>query len=181
MNFIDIIFLVLLAVSAFKGYSKGFVVEILSFIAFFVGLFVAIELTIPVAERFFSGSGSMQFVSVAVFIGLFIGVVIVINLIAKGLKKFLDLTLFGFLDNILGALAGMFKWVFVFSVLIWVFDSIGFRFPDAWMAESFFFPLVQQIGPTLFEWMGFVLPFIQDMIDSLKNIGNNSRSLYTFL
>lgn len=42
---------------------------------------------------------------------------------AKALKKVIDFTFFGTVDNVIGALAGAFKWAFIVSMLFWVFDS----------------------------------------------------------
>ncbi|REE01677.1 CvpA family protein [Marinoscillum furvescens] len=181
MNYIDIFLIVVLVLGAIKGYLKGLVVEIFSFLAFFVGLFLAIELTIPVAERFFSGNDYFQLFTVGVFVALFLVAVLIVNLLAKLLKKALDLTFLGFFDNVLGALAGIFKWAFIVSVFFWVFDSIGVRFPDKQTDGSLIYPYVKELGPKAFEWLSKVLPFIEDMMDSLKNIGDKHRSLYTFL
>lgn len=145
--------------------------ELFSFLAFFVGLFMAIELTIPVARRFFASSDHFQVLTVIVFVALFVVVVILINLVAKMIKKAVDLTFMGFFDNLLGALAGIFKWAFILSVFFWVFDSIGLRLPEEHAGDSLLYPLVQALGPGTFRGLSDLLPFINDMIDSLKNIG----------
>ena len=179
MNYLDIFFIAVIAIGAVKGYMKGLVVEIFSFLAFFIGLFVAIKLTIPVANRFFDSADYFQLITVAVFIGLFIAVILIINIIAKALKKVLDLTFLGLFDNILGALAGVFKWVFIISVFFWVFDSIGLRLPDEQSKGSLIYPIIERLGPTVFAWVSNMLPFIQDMIDSLKNISDKHKGVYT--
>ncbi len=179
MNYLDIFFIAVIAIGAVKGYMKGLVVEIFSFLAFFIGIFVAIKLTIPVANRFFDSDDYFQLITVAVFIGLFIAVILIINLIAKALKKVLDLTFLGLFDNVLGALAGVFKWAFIISVFFWVFDSIGLRLPDEQSDGSLIYPIVERLGPTVFAWVSNMLPFIQDMIDSLKNISDKHKGVYT--
>lgn len=179
MNYLDIFFIAVIAIGAVKGYMKGLVVEIFSFLAFFIGIFVAIKLTIPVANRFFDSDDYFQLITVAVFIGLFIAVILIINLIAKALKKVLDLTFLGLFDNVLGALAGVFKWTFIISVFFWVFDSIGLRLPDEQSDGSLIYPIVERLGPTVFAWVSNMLPFIQDMIDSLKNISDKHKGVYT--
>ncbi|WP_421892658.1 CvpA family protein [Marinoscillum sp.] len=181
MNYLDIFFLVVFIIGGIKGYMKGFIIEIFSFFAFFVGLFVAIELTIPVANRFFDSSDYYQLLTVGVFVILFLIAVLLINLAAKIIKKAVDLTFMGFFDNILGALAGIFKWAFIVSVFFWVFDSIGVRLPSEQSDGSLIFPYIESIGPKTFEWISKVLPFLEDMIDSLKNIGEKGKAVYTFL
>ena len=180
MGYLDIFFILIFALGAIKGFSKGLIVELFSFLAFFIGLFAAIKLTIPFSTRFFSETDYFQLVTVGVFIALFLVAIILINLAAKALKKAVDLTFLGLFDNVLGALAAIFKWAFIISVVFWVFDSIGLRLPSEHTEESIAYPFVKNIGPKTFQWLSEMLPFIQDMIDSLKNIGDNQRSVYTF-
>lgn len=172
MNYLDFFFIAIFALGAIKGYVRGFIVELFSFLAFFLGLFLAIELTVPLAQRVFAHSEHFQAMTILVFIVLFVIAVIIINLIAKVIKKVLDLTFLGFFDNVLGALAGIFKWAFILSVFFWVFDSIGLRLPQETADSSFFFGFVARIGPQTYNWVSNVLPFVHDMMDSLKNIGD---------
>ncbi|HCX23215.1 MAG: hypothetical protein CMB80_25385 [Flammeovirgaceae bacterium] len=179
MNYLDIFFIAIFIIGAIKGYMKGLVVEIFSFLAFFIGLFAAIKLTIPVANHFFNSSDYFQFITIAVFIGLFVVVILVINMIAKALKKVLDLTFLGLFDNILGAIAGIFKWAFIISVFFWVFDSIGLRLTGEQSDGSLIYPFIKHLGPATFELVSKMLPFLQDMIDSLKNISDKHKEVYT--
>ncbi len=160
---------------------KGLVVELFSFVGFFAGLFAAIKLTIPIAQNFFLDSNYFQLLTVAVFVVLFILVLLIVTMLGKILKKVIDITFLGFFDNVLGAVASLFKWAFIFSVLIWVFDSIGIRLSQEIQDESFIYPLIETIGPKVFDWMSQIMPFIKDMIENLENIGDKSKSIYTFL
>lgn len=181
VNYLDIFFLVVFIIGGVKGYFKGLIVEIFSFLAFFIGLFAAIELTIPIANKFFSSGDYKQLFTVGVFILLFLLVILIINLSAKAIKKVVDLTFLGFLDNILGALAGIFKWAFIVSVFFWVFDSIGVRLPAEQSEASWIYPYVETLGPSTFDLIARILPFMEDMIDSLKNIGEKGEAVYTLL
>ena len=99
MEIIDIILIVLLGLGAVKGYLKGFVVETFSLLAFFIGLFVAIEFTTPVAIKYFGDHKWFHVISVALFLGLFVAITLIINIVAKIVKKALDLTFFGTFDK----------------------------------------------------------------------------------
>lgn len=181
METLDIILLILLGLGAFKGYSRGFIVEIFSFVAFFIGLFLALELTVPVATGLFGKSDYFEVSAILVFIALFILLSLAIKAGAKALKNIIDMTLFGTLDNLVGAVAGAFKWAFVISIIFWVFDSVGFDLKDRYAQDAIIFPYIVDIGPTVFEWLGQVIPFIRDLIDSLENLPKGKRSLMTFL
>lgn len=93
-----------------------------------------------------------------------------IKLGAKALKGAIDLTLFGSVDNLAGALAGILKWAFILSIVFWVFESVGFDLVEKHVDNTLLFPYIVGIGPTVFEWVGYILPFIQDLIDSMEQL-----------
>lgn len=149
--------------------------EIFSFLAFFVGLFLATELTIPVANGFFGSNGYFQVVVIGVFVSLFLIATILVNLIAKILKKAFQLAMLGTLDQILGTVVGMTKWAFIVSMFFWFFGSVGIHVPKEMEGSSIIFPYIAGFG----EWLGGALPFAKDMIDSLKDIGEKGKTMYT--
>ncbi len=181
MNTIDIVILVILGLGAFKGYNRGFIVESLSFLAFFLGLFLALEFTIPTTEWLFGNSSYHQLSSILIFIVLFIILSLAIKAGAKVLKGIIDRTVFGTLDNMVGALSGILKWIFVLSILIWVFDSVGFDIEDRYAADAIIFPYIVDIGPEIFLWLSKIMPFIQNLIDSLENLSKKGDGLMTSL
>ncbi len=168
-----------LLIGAIKGFMKGLIVEVFSFLAFFVGLFLAIELSIPITDKYFGKSDYFQAVSIGVFVVLFLITVISINLLAKIIRKAFKLAALGMIDRILGTIVSTIKWAFIVSVFFWVFDSIGIRVPDKLGKSSLIYPYVADFGPKTFEWIGNEVPFIEDMIDSLREIGKKGKSIYT--
>ena len=168
MAIVDIIFLVLLGLGAVKGYIKGFVVEVFSLLAFFIGLFVAIEFTTPVALIYFGDYEWFHVISIGLFLAIFLVMTIVINLVAKMIKKALDLTFFGTFDNVLGGILGLFKWALIISVVLWMFRAVGISLPKEYVEESFIFPWIAAIGPVTFEWVSALIPFFKDIFDSME-------------
>lgn len=179
MGTLDIVLLILLGLGAVKGYLQGLIVEFFSFLAFFVGLFLALELTLPVANRFFGSSAYFEIIAVCVFIGLFILLSMAIKVGAKALKKVVDFTFFGTLDNLAGGIAGILKWAFIISIVFWVLDSVGFEFVERYADDSLIFPYIVPIGPKIFGWLSEILPFFKDLIDSMEGISRKGNSLVT--
>ncbi|MFK7953971.1 MAG: CvpA family protein [Ekhidna sp.] len=180
MSTFDIILLIALGFGAVKGYMQGFIVEIFSFVAFFVGLFLALELTVPVSLRFFGESNYFDFVAIVVFIVLFLLLSFGIKLAAKFIKNAIDVTFFGTLDNIAGAIAGVAKWAFIISIIFWVFDSVGFAISDRYGSDSFVLPYIVGIGPKVFGWLSEALPLMKDLIDSMEGLSKKKDDLLTF-
>ena len=181
MEVFDIIVLVLLGIGGAKGFQQGFVVAVFSFFAFFVGLFIALEFTIPVSLYLFGSSSFFDIGAVVVFIALFILLSFLIKLGAKAMKSMVDFTFFGTLDNALGAVAGVFKSAFVLSVIFWVFDSVGFDLVTRYSDGTVIFPYIVGMGPTVFEWLSGLLPFIEELIDTMKDLPGSKDSVLTYL
>ena len=155
--------------------------EIFSFVGFFLGLYAAIELTVPIATKFVAGSDYFQMITIGIFVILFIGVIVLMNFVGKALKKVVNFTFLGFFDKIFGALAAAFRMAFVLSVLLWVFDSVGFRLPEDIVGESLIYSHLKVLGPKVFEGISTIVPFIRDMMNSLENLHSDSKSVFTFL
>lgn len=175
METIDIILMVLLGLGAVKGYIKGFIVEIFSLVAFFMGLFIAIEFTTPIAIKYFGDHTWFHVISIALFLAIFLIIIIVINLLAKAIKKGLDLTFFGTFDNVFGAILGVVKWALILSVVLWLFRAVGLTLPKKYVENSFIFPIVAAVGPTVFEWVGEILPFFKDIFDSMDRFERKGK------
>jgi len=170
LNTFDIILIIILGLGAIKGYSNGFIVELFSLLAFFVGLFLALELTIPVSLRLFGKSGYFDVIAMLVFTGLFILLSFLIKVGARTVKKAINITLFGTLDNIVGVAVGTFKAALIVSVITWVCCSLGIDFENAYTANSIIFPYIMAVGPATFEAFGYLIPMVNDLIDSMDNI-----------
>jgi len=49
--FVDVIFVILMVMALFKGYTRGLIVAVFSFGAFLIGLAAALKLSAVVAQR----------------------------------------------------------------------------------------------------------------------------------
>jgi membrane protein required for colicin V production len=172
--------LVLLGLGLFKGFKNGLIVEDFSFIAFFIGLFIALEFTIPVSLSLFGASSFFDFGAVIVFIVLFILLSILIKAGAKAIKNVIDFTFLGTVDNLLGALAGVLKTAFILSIVFWVLDSVGFNVVEKYSEDTIIFQYIVGIGPTVFEWLSNLIPLVRDLIDSMEDLAKDD-SVLTFM
>ena len=168
MATLDIILLVLLGFGLFKGFMNGLILELFFFIAFFVGLFLALELTVPVTNYLLEGNDLYGAGGLLVFIVLFVLLVIGIRQLGRLIIKAVHVTLLGTLDKVLGGIFGVLKWSLLASVFFWVIDSVGIQLEQA--NESYVYPYVAQVGPTIFSLAGTILPVFQDLIDSLQQM-----------
>ncbi|MBC6409414.1 MAG: CvpA family protein [Ekhidna sp.] len=180
MNTFDIILVIILGLGAVKGYFNGFIVEFFSLLAFFIGLFLALELTIPVSLSLFGESRYFNVILMLVFTGLFILLSFLIKSGARMVKKAVNIT-FGTLDNIIGAVTGIFKAALIVSVIIWICSSVGIDIENSYAANSTIFPYIVVVGSAVIEAFGYLMPMIDDLTDLMENIPKTKDTFISVL
>ena len=164
---IDIIFLLLMLVAVFKGYSKGFIVALFSVAGFIVGLAAALKLSAFVAEKL-SGTlnSSGKWLPVLSFLLVFIAVVLLVRLGAKVIQSGIELAMLGWVNRI----AGILLFVLLYSILfsIFLFYTVQLHiFSDASIQASAVYPYLQPLGPAVINALGSIIPWFRGMFDQL--------------
>jgi len=157
MNIFDIVIVILLAYSLFRGISKGFVIEISGMIALFLGIMGAFKFSSFVGTCLTHYvAWSPKIIQAVSFILLFIGIVYAISLLAKMLTKALKIVALGGLNRLLGGVFGVLKWCIILSALTLVFKEINslMTLVSPFILEaSIAYPILEQLGAFLFDWV----------------------------
>jgi len=125
MNVLDIIFLVPLLWLGYRGFQKGFIIELSSLLALILGIYIAINfsgLTAGWLTKNFDVS--QKYLTIISFVITFIVVVFGVFMIGKILEKFVDILLLGFVNKIAGGAFGVIKAAFLISVVLWIINSM---------------------------------------------------------
>lgn len=119
MNYFDIIIIIPLIWGAYKGFKKGIIIEIASFIALGLGIWGGMKFSSISAkylsEAFDIAENIMPLIS---FAATFIIIVIVVFTLAKMFQKIISMVALGFINKAAGALFGMLKFSLIMSVII---------------------------------------------------------------
>ncbi len=126
MNYFDIIIIIPLIWGGYKGFKKGFIIEIASFIALGLGVWGGMKFS-SISAKYLSNAFEisekvMPLISFAV---TFIAIVIVVFMLAKMLQKVITMVALGFINRAAGALFGMLKFGLIMSVIINFTDIIN--------------------------------------------------------
>ncbi len=119
MNAIDIIILILLAWGAFRGFTQGFILQVVTFIALIIGVWASIAFSDNMSEfltRNMDITG--KYLPVLSFVLIFILVIIIAHLIGMLLTRFIEIASLGWLNRIGGIAFGVLKMAFIVSVLL---------------------------------------------------------------
>lgn len=124
MNYYDIAAAILLLYSAWKGFSSGLIVSVLSLAGLIAGVYVALYLS-GFARDFLSDNFNLQgiYLKTAAFALTFLAVIIGVHLLAKILEKILNAAALGPLNKVAGAAFGLFKGALIISVLLLVINT----------------------------------------------------------
>jgi len=174
MSMIDIVILVFVCIGAYSGFRKGLVLEIISLSAFFIAIIMGIKLMdwgIQLLDEYIEGYDT--FLPFIVFIVIFIVIVLVMNLLGKAVKKVLDMTLLGSIDDLAGALLGVIKWALMLSIFFWLYESFGGGFSEETVSDSYLYDPVSNFAPGLLKLVSGVFPFIQEFFENSKDFVKN--------
>ncbi len=160
MNYFDIIIIIPLIWGAYKGFKKGFIIEIASFIALGLGVWGGMKFS-SISAKYLSDAFDisekvMPLISFAV---TFILIVVVVFMLAKMLQKIITMVALGFINRAAGALFGMLKFGLIMSVII--------NFTEIINKQIDFIEPEMKNSSVLYEPVGKIAQII---IPGLKNI-----------
>jgi len=134
MNYYDVGAAIILLWSAWKGFSSGFVVSVLSLLGLLAGIYLALYFS-GFARDFLADNFDMDgmYLKTAAFALTFLGVVVGVHLVAKLLEKLLNAAALGPVNKLAGAVFGVLKGALVISVILMVLTTFA---SPAWMNGS---------------------------------------------
>jgi len=152
------------------GYKKGLLLEIFGILAFvlaIIGGFKLMELGMTYLSAYFDGIDHLlPFIS---FLVIFIAIILLVNLFGKLVKKMVDMTLLGGVDKFAGAIVGIVKWAIGLSIILWLTNNFGIELPGQ-DEELVLYPFLAELGPSLITALDVVLPFAEEMLESIKEL-----------
>lgn len=166
---IDILFLFAMVMAVFKGYTKGFIIGLFTFVAYYIGLAAALKLSSTVAQHIAGKDAHPSFwLPLLSFLGVFIAVVIIVNLFARMISGLFKLAALGWIDRIAGIVLFVVLYLFIFSILLFYAERIS-MFSDEVTSASKVYPYISPIAPSMIDFLGKALPFFKDMFNELQN------------
>jgi membrane protein required for colicin V production len=159
----DIVIAIILAVGTFLGYKRGFLMELFFLLAIVVGVFAGFKLMglgmDYLNQKFNADKEVLPYIS---FLLIFVIVLLIVIFIGGRIKKSMDKTFLGRMDEIAGAILGLVKYAFSISILLWLVDSFKINLPSDWVNDSVLYPVVAQVAPTAASFFGDFLPFFKE-------------------
>ena len=164
MSGIDIVLGLLILIGAYHGYKAGFLLELFSLIAIVLGVLAGFKFMgwamIVLGEKVDINKNVLPYVA---FAAVFVAVVIVVNLLGRLVKASVNKSFLGPVDEVGGALVGLVRTTFVFSIALWIVDSLKLAFISEWTEDSWLYPMVAGVAPKFTDWISGFFPFFKDV------------------
>ena len=165
---IDIAFYILIIIAIFKGFSKGLIVGIFSFLAFIIGIAAALKLSALVAQYLGDATGTAaRWIPVASFAIVFIVVVLLVNLGAAIIKRTVKLAMLGWLDKLGGIILYAILYTIIFSIIVFFAEQVFLISPET-VAASGVHKYIAPWGPNVIDNLGRIIPVFQDLFVELQ-------------
>ena len=167
MNYLDIIIAIILFLFGFKGLRKGLIIEVVTLLAFGVGIYGAMHFSDFTAERLVEYiEVKPEYLNTIAFILTFILLVIAVNLIGRLVSKLVKTMNLGFFDRLGGFVFGVAKGVLLCSLFVVVLNNLqvlGVVKEEA-KQKSKLYPYVEQTVPYLYKGFDLVKDFVKDKL-----------------
>lgn len=165
---IDILTLLLLAIAAFKGYRRGFIVGIFSFLGVVIGIAAALKFSVFVAGWFQDNTNiGVQWLPFISFLLVMIGVIILLRWMANLLEAAIDLVLLGWLNKLGGIVFYVAINMLVYSIILFYATQMGIIKQET-IDASKTYALIEPWGPVVINAIGSLFPFFKDMFHQLE-------------
>ena len=166
MNYIEIILLILLILSAFNGFSKGFVEELAGLFALILGIWAALHFSGFVAQLITDlFNFESRFLPVISFLVTFIIVLILVSIIGGMISNLVKAVHLGFLNRLAGFVFGVVKGALVLSIFLVVFNKIDedvHILSGESKSGSRLYEPVRNFAPSVFPFLDFWGEFNND-------------------
>jgi len=161
MNILDIIIIIPVVWLAYRGFSRGLIIEIATLAALILGIYFSVHFSDVVGSYLIKWFDlNTKYLHIIAFIVTFAGVVILVYIIGRILEKFINMIALGFINKLLGGVFGILKAVLLLSVLFFIINRFDTN-------QKLLTPKIKE-GSLLYEHVAKVVPTIIPFLDIEK-------------
>jgi len=157
MNYIDLIIIILIILSAFGGFKNGLITELASLAALILGIWGAIhfsDITTGVLIKYFDlQSAHINIISFGV---TFIVIVILVHIVGNVVNNLVDSGMLGVTNKLGGMVFGVLRSILFLSIVIMIFDKINDDveiLPDDVKEKSRMYEPIRNVAPSIFPFI----------------------------
>jgi membrane protein required for colicin V production len=166
---IDTAFLILMALAVWKGYSKGLVVALFSFVGMIVGMLLALKCSALVAVWLGEETKlDAKWLPFLAFLLIIIGVYFGVRILAAMVQKSLEFAMLGWVNRLGGILLYALLYSSLLILLLFYADKLQLLSADT-KTGSQFYQFMHGFAKPILNFITDVLPFIRNMLQQLTD------------
>ena len=124
MNYLDILFIIPLIIGAWRGFKKGFIIEIFTLLALLVGIYAGIHFSDMMAVILRDNLGfTSKYMPAISFTITFLLVGAMVFFAGKMIEKAIKVVALGTINKFAGMLFGIIKMIFILSIGVVILDA----------------------------------------------------------
>lgn len=178
---IDVLYIILLAIAAIKGFSRGLIVAVFSFFAVIIGLAAAVKLSANLAIWLGKSTHvSAKWLPFLAFLLILIMVVFVVRMAANVLQKTVEFVFAGWINKLGGMILYTCLYTMVFSVFLFYANKIHIVNAET-VAGSSTYHFIEPWGPFCMGLFGDIIPFFKDVFNQLESFFGKFAASFTIL
>lgn len=169
-HWLDIILVIPLLWMAYKGFTRGLIMEVTRLLALVAGVYLAARFATLLADHLYKNTSlTNEFLPIIAFALILVGVMLLVYLFGKMLEGMMKMAALGWADKASGAFFGIARGVLLLSLLLMLLNRFslldGFQKSDT-AEKSFLYRPIEAFAP-------FLLPILEDVdkdtvIDRMK-------------
>jgi len=166
---LDIIVILLFIVGIFRGWKKGLLWSIASFLAVIVGIFLSLKLAHLVADYLqINNIFTSRYMLIISYLLIFLTTFLIFKFVSKLLEKLLDIMFLGLINNLLGALLyGVFM-LFIASSLLWLVNEAKLV-SEKYKVNSKAYQVIEPLAPKAIQIISPYIPYCNNIIKEVEN------------
>ncbi len=154
MPWLDVILAIPIIWGMYRGFKRGFIIEISTLMALALGMYGASVFGENAAGYLREAFNTDEDMSLLIaFTLVFLAIVVVVFLFGKMLEGAVKITALGPVNKITGLLFGGFKFALIVSALIFLLHGFWKQksiMPDSWKQDSYLYPPLACLIPTIY-------------------------------
>ena len=167
MNYLDIIIAIILFLFGFKGFRKGLIIEVVTLLAFGVGIYGAMHFSDFTAAHLKDFMEiNPKYLNTVAFILTFILLVVLVNIIGRLVSNAVKDMNLGFFNKLGGFLFGLAKGLLLCSTMVLVLNNLQWMglVKEEVKEGSYLYPYVEKTVPYLYKGFDLVKDYAKEMI-----------------
>lgn len=125
MNYLDILLFIPLIIGAWRGFKKGFVIELFTLLALLVGIYAGIHFSDFMSDILTEQVGlTSQYLPAIAFTITFLGVGAMVFFGGKMIEKLIKVVALSPVNKVAGLIFGLLKMLYITSALLVILESI---------------------------------------------------------